>query len=498
MPAKLVETIKSTVEPNDHPYLQGAWRPTYNEWDATFASGDVEVIGTIPADIDGVYVRSGENQINQPIGRYHPFDGDGFIHAMAFKGGKASYRSRFVRTKGFQAEQEAGRSLWAGLMEPPHKSTRPGWGAQEWLKDSSSTDVVVHAGKILSTFYQCGEGYRLDPFTMEQFGTEGWVPLDGISAHCKIDEATGELLFFNYSKHAPYMHYGVVGADNRLKHYVPIPLPGPRLPHDMAFTANYSILNDMPLFWNPELLERNLHVVQFHPELRTRFAIIPRFGQPEDIRWFEAEPTYTLHWLNAYEEGDEIILDGYFQEEPMPKSPEGAISGLARMMAYLDQEMMKPKLHRWRFNLKTGKTIEERLDERILEFGMINQRYAGRKYRYGYSAVPEPGWFLFRGLVKHDLETGSSQTIAFGPGRFGSEAPFVPRIDATDEDDGYLVSFIADLNTDKSECVLIDAKNIEAGPVCRIILPERICAGTHSAWANGSDIGMPQNTVLAA
>ena len=498
MPAKLVETIKSTVGPNDHPYLQGAWQPTYNEWDASFAGGDALVIGTIPADIDGVYVRTGENQINQPIGRYHPFDGDGFIHAMAFKDGKASYRSRFVRTKGFQAEQEAGRSLWAGLMEPPHKSTRPGWGAQEWLKDSSSTDVVVHAGKILSTFYQCGEGYRLDPFTMEQFGTEGWVPLDGISAHCKTDEATGELLFFNYSKHAPYMHYGVVGADNRLKHYVPIPLPGPRLPHDMAFTENYSILNDMPLFWNPELLERNLHVVQFHPELRTRFAIIPRYGQPEDIRWFEAEPTYTLHWLNAYEDGDEIILDGYFQEEPMPKSPEGAISGLARMMAYLDQEMIKPKLHRWRFNLKTGKTIEERLDDRILEFGMINQKYAGRKYRYAYSAVPEPGWFLFRGLVKHDLETGASQTIEFGPGRFGSEAPFVPRIDARDEDDGYLVSFIADLNTDKSECVLIDAKDFEAGPVCRIILPERICAGTHSTWANGSDIGMPQNTVLAA
>ena len=72
MPAKLVATIKSTIEPNEHPYMQGAWRPTYNEWDATFASGDVEVIGTIPADIDGVYVRTGENQINQPIGRYHP------------------------------------------------------------------------------------------------------------------------------------------------------------------------------------------------------------------------------------------------------------------------------------------------------------------------------------------------------------------------------------------------------------------------------------------
>jgi carotenoid cleavage dioxygenase len=266
----------------------------------------------------------------------------------------------------------------------------------------------------------------------------------------------------------------------------------------MAFTPNYSILNDMPLYWAPELLEKGLHAVQFYPDQMTRFAIIPRFGQPEDIRWFEAEPTYTLHWLNAWEEGDEIVLDGYFQEEPMPKSYPNAPKGLERMMAYLDQQLLKPKLHRWRFNLKTGATVEERLDDRILEFGTINQKFAGQKYRYAYSAIPEPGWFLFRGLVKHDLETGTSQSVEFGAGRFGSEAPFAPRVGAIDEDDGYIVSFVADVNTDKSECVLIDAKNFEAGPVCRIVLPERICAGTHSTWANGNDIGMPENSVLAA
>ena len=95
-------------------------------------------------------------------------------------------------------------------------------------------------------------------------------------------------------------------------------------------------------------------------------------------------------------EGDEIILDGYYQEEPMPKSYPNAPDGLERMMAYLDQGLLKPRLHRWRFNLKTGKTTEERLDDRDLEFGMFNQRYAGKPYRYAYSAIPEPGWFLFR------------------------------------------------------------------------------------------------------
>ena len=496
MPAQLVETVRSTLQPSENPYLQGAWRPSFGEWDAVYAPGDPEVIGEIPRDIDGVYVRTGENPVHEPIGRYHPFDGDGFIHAISFKNGRASYRSRFVRTKAFAAEQEAGGALWAGLMEPPHKSLRPGWGAQGSLKDSSSTDVVVHAGRILSTFYQCGEPYRLDPFTLEQFGTDAWTPPDGVSAHAKVDETTGELLFFNYSKHAPFMHYGVVGADNRLKHYVPIPLPGPRLPHDMAFTANWSIFNDMPLYWNPELLTRNIHAVQFHPDQPSRFALIPRYGQPQDIRWFEAAPSYVLHWLNAFEDGDEVVLDGYFQEEPMPKSFPEAPPGLERMMAYLDQQLFRPKLHRWRFDLKTGETREERLGDRILEFGKINQRFAGQPYRYAYHAVPEPGWFLFRGLLKHDLQTGETHELAFGPSRFGSEAPFAPRIGATEEDDGYLVTYVADLEADRSECWLIDARDVAAGPVCRIVLPERICAGTHATWANGDAVGMGVNPIL--
>jgi carotenoid cleavage dioxygenase-like enzyme len=159
---------------------------------------------------------------------------------------------------------------------------------------------------------------------------------------------------------------------------------------------------------------------------------------------------------------------------------------MGQMMAYLDEHAMKPKLHRWRFDLKTGATKEERLDDRILEFGTFNQQVAGRKGRYLYSTTAEPGWFLFNGLVKHDLQTGRSWSLGFGPGRFGSEAPFAPRVGARGEDDGYLLSFVTDLEADRSECVIIDAGDIEAGPVCRILLPHRISSGSHACWA-GAD-----------
>jgi carotenoid cleavage dioxygenase-like enzyme len=477
--------VLTTLKPSNHPYLNGAWTPLHEEVDA----GDLDVIhGAIPTDIDGVYLRNTENQVHHPLGRFHPFDGDGMIHQIEFQDGRASYRNRFVRTRCFEAEQEAKGSLWGGLADPVTLALRPGFGAHGALKDSSSTDVVVHAGQALSTFYQCGEGYRLDPLTLDQLGVESWTPIDGISAHPRVDEATGELLFFNYSKHAPYLHLGEVGADNRLIRYTPVPLPGPRLPHDMAFTENYAILNDLPVFWDAKLLQRNIHAVRLHEGLPSRFALVPRHGRGGEIRWFEAAPTYVLHWLNAYEDGDEIVLDGYFQEDPMPRPHKEAPAGFEHMMAYLDEHSFRSKLHRWRFNLADGTTREEHLDDRIMEFGMINQRFAGRKYRYAFSTVSQPGWFLFTGFVKTDLETRTSTEYLLPPGRYASEAPFAPRIGSVDEDDGYLVSFITDENTGTSECVLLDAGDLAAGPVCRIALPHKICSGTHSCWADRAQL----------
>src|SRR5438045_229903 len=163
MDVRVVARYETTIDPaDDHPYRTGAWQPNFTEYDATH----LEVVGEIPDDLEGVYLRNTENPVHDSIGRYHPFDGDGMVHMMSFGGGEAEYRNRFVRTKGFDAEQEAGGPLWAGLIENPKKSRRDGWGARTRLKDSSSTDIVVHAGNALTTFYQCGDAYQLDPVTL--------------------------------------------------------------------------------------------------------------------------------------------------------------------------------------------------------------------------------------------------------------------------------------------------------------------------------------------
>ncbi|MFN8644216.1 MAG: carotenoid oxygenase family protein [Candidatus Binatia bacterium] len=466
---------------DDHPYRTGPWRPQQTEWDAD----DLDVVGTIPADLDGAYLRNTENPVHDSLGHYHPFDGDGMLHMIRFADGRATYRNRFVRTAGLAAENEAGEPLWAGLAEPPARSKRDGWGARTRMKDASSTDVVVHAGLAKTSFYQCGDLYRLDPLTLETLGRESWdgrFPAEGVSAHTKVDEHTGEMLFFNYSTRAPYLHYGVVDAADRLVHYTPIPLPGPRLPHDMAFTERFAIVNDCPLFWDAELMAKGLYAVRFHPDLPTRFGILPRRGSAADVRWFEAAPTYVLHWINAYEDGDEVVLDGFFQHCPQP-SLRGANTYYERISRFLSLDQMQTRAHRWRFDLATGATREEDLSDRIMEFGTINGRHGGRPYRYAYNMTAPPGRFLFDGLVKHDLRTGREEHFAFGDGVFASETPMAPRRGSAAEDDGYLVTFVIDMNADRSECWIFAAQDVQAGPIARVRLPERISSGTHSCWA---------------
>ncbi|MGX9787969.1 carotenoid oxygenase family protein [Mycobacterium sp. MMS18-G62] len=488
MSVEIVGKFLSTLpEDDDHPYRTGPWRPQTTEWDADDLTA---VEGEVPNDLDGVYLRNTENPLHPALKAYHPFDGDGMVHVVGFRDGKAFYRNRFIRTDGLLAENEAGGPLWPGLAEPVDLAKRDhGWGARGLMKDASSTDVIVHRGTALTSFYQCGDLYRLDPYTADTQGKESWngaFPFDwGVSAHPKVDEKTGELLFFNYSKQAPYMHYGVVDANNDLVHYVDVPLPGPRLPHDMAFTENYVVLNDFPLFWEPSYLERNAHVARFHRDMPSRFAVIPRRGS--DITWFEAEPTFVLHFTNAYEDGDEIVLDGFFQGDPEP-ADNGMGNKWERAFRFLALDRMQARLHRWRFNLATGGVSEEQLSDSITEFGMINGGYAGTKYRYTYAATGKPSWFLFDGLVKHDVQTGHEERFTFGDGVYGSETAMAPRVGGTAEDDGYLVTLTTDMNSDASYCLVFDAARVADGPVCKLALPERISSGTHSTWAAGSEL----------
>jgi carotenoid cleavage dioxygenase len=237
---KIEREIPIQIDPGENPFLKGIYAPIATE----ITADDLTVIGEIPKDLDGAYLRNGPNPVFQPGGRYHWFDGDGMVHGIEFHEGKATYRNRWIRTEGFTAELDAKRTIWPGLMDRPDPNVPRGAGSDGWLKDSANTDLVFHNGYALALWYQCGLPYKLDPRTLETLGVERFGgKLDrAVSAHAKVDPVSGELLFFDYATTPPYMTYNVVSARGELTNHEPIDLPGSRLPHDMAFTEHYSLL----------------------------------------------------------------------------------------------------------------------------------------------------------------------------------------------------------------------------------------------------------------
>ena len=457
-----------------NPYLHGPFAPTHEE----LTLDDFEIDGKIPDDLNGVYVRNGPNPQFDPSGRYHWFDGDGMVHAVHFSEGRAVYRNRWIRTDGFEREREAAGPLWRGIIEP-WKDNPPG----EPEKDTANTDVVFHNDRLLALWYRAGKPYAMDPVTLETLGAEdfGGTLRCEVSAHAKVDEQTGELCFFDYGMKPPYMRYGVVGPDGVIKHFVPIDLPGPRLPHDMAITERHSILMDLPLVNDKQAARAGRFKLHFDRSMPSRFGVIPRYGSADQVRWFEASPCFIYHSINAREEGDEIVLDvcRVKQPEPRPDS-EGP---LAQMLSYL---RLDANLHRYRFDLRSGRTIEQKLDDDNSEFPSINQRLVGRPSRFAYNMhiSPEKS-LLFDGLMKYDVDSGSARTHWFGAGRWGSEAPFAPRPGAVEEDDGYLISYVYDEREGHSEVDVLDARDVEAGPLCRIKMPVRVPLGFHATWIPG-------------
>ena len=273
---------------------------------------------------------------------------------------------------GFVAEQDAAAPLWAGIWPSPGAVAKrdDGWGARGRMKDASSTDVVVHAGVALTSFYQCGDLYRLDPTTLDDAGqgaVGGRFPPDGRVGAPQGRRAHRRAAVLQLRQRARRTCTTAwSSADGELVHY------DRRAAARPAAAARHGVhraLRDpqRPARCSgiPELLAQGMHLPRFHPDMPIAVRRHPAPRQAGDIRWFEAEPTYVLHWINAYEDGDEIVLDGFFQHDPSPPKPAASRHRRhAEVYRTSTLDRMQARPHRWRFNLVTGQTTEERLSDR--------------------------------------------------------------------------------------------------------------------------------------
>ncbi|MBD2515636.1 carotenoid oxygenase family protein [Nostoc sp. FACHB-973] len=453
-----------------NPYLDRNFAPVREE----ITTDKLSVIGELPPELSGMFVRNGPNPQWSPIGEYHWFDGDGMLHGVQITNGVATYRNRYVQTRGWKKEREAGKAIWTGLLEPREMDNPHGP-----RKNTANTALVWHAGQMLA-LNESGGPHAIKLPELETIGeyTYDGKLVSAFTAHPKVDPVTGEMIFFGYSPLVPpYLQYSVVSAQGELLRTVPIDLPIGVMMHDFAITENYTIFMDLPVTFSAQRAQRGEPIMMFERDRPSRFGIVPRHGDNSNIRWFESLPCYAFHTLNAYEEGDEVVLIACRMS---------STTVLISDDSQLDPEANIPRLYRWRFNLSTGTVREEMLDDVASEFPRVNENLLGRKTRYGYSNKaansPLP---LFEGIIKYDFSNGKSQTHEFGEGRYGGEAVFAPRPGATVEDDGWLMTFVHDEGSDTSELVVVNAQDITAEPVARVIIPQRVPYGFHGAWVVG-------------
>ncbi len=454
-----------------NPFLQGNFAP----WRMEGLAEDLEVIGELPRELSGTYYRTGPNPAFPPRRNYHWFDGDGMVHAITLCEGRAHYRNRYVRSRGLEEERAAGRALYPSLLDlDPSEPPR--------IKNTGNTNIVQHAGRLLALM-EAALPTRMDCVTLEtlgEFDFDGQL-LGPMTAHPKIDPETGEMLFFGYSPLPPYLRYYVADRDGRLVRSEVIDVAWPSMMHDFAITRDHVVFILCPLVFSFEHVRERGGVFSWEPERGTRLGVMPRTGGGADVRWFDTDPCYVFHPMNAYDDGDTIVLDVArygrldFMSVASVTRPSYRGEGAARLV-------------RWRIDRARGGVAATPLDDATMEFPRIDERRVGRRHRFGYTVAREPGledsplpeWTAIR---KYDLERGAIATRALGAGHGVGEPLFVPRGPGAAEDDGYVLFLAFDPERNASDFWVLDARDVAGEPIARVVLPHRVPYGFHGNWA---------------
>lgn len=449
-----------------HPYLHGIHTPMTEE----LTLSELQVDGEIPAQLDGRYLRIGPNPVTPPDeASYHWFVGDGMAHGIRITDGKAAwYRNRWIRSNAV-----------SDALGEAHKP-----GTRNPRTDTANTNIVDIAGRTFAIVEAGGFPVELT----DELETIAHNPFDGtlknaLSAHPHLDPKTGEMHAICYD--APVMDtvwHVVIGKDGRVTREEPIPVTqGPSI-HDCQITENHVLVFDLPaVFSMKRMLAGFAFPYDWNPEHKARVGLCPRSGSGADTIWCDVDPCYVYHAANAFEAGDgKVIVDVVAHESTYARTTFGPGGKWTR-------------LERWTIDPVSRKVDRKILHDQAQEFPRYDERRSTSDYRYIYTIAlaGEADQLDMAGteLFKHDLKTGKAAVHDFGENRHPGEFVFVPRSPGSnkdsDEDDGWLIGLVIDMNTESTELHILKANDFTGKPQAVIHIPHRIPPGFHGNWVAG-------------
>ena len=447
-----------------NPFLEGIHAPVSEEVTLT----DLKVTGVIPQELNGLYARIGPNPITPPNpAKHHWFIGDGMVHGVRLEEGSAQwYRNRYVRAT----------TVSKALGEAPRPGPR---AAASRVLDVVNTNIIQHAGRKLALVEAGSNPVELD----DELETVAHTDFDGTlessySAHPHINPATGELHTICYSLKNPRRVYHVVlGTDGRVRRTVPLKVRGGPSIHDCMLTETYVIVLDLPITFSLKAAVSGYGFpYRWDDKHQARIGLLPLEGDSDDIIWCECDPCYIFHVLNAWDDGNgKVIMDA----PAYPRIMDAAVSTAGPVGA-------AAKLERFVIDPASRSVTRTVIDPDGQEFARIDERFTGRRTRYGYALAtgePGPGAMLNDGLLyKHDFDQDRREVHNLGAGRVPGEFVLVPRSDDAPEGDGWLMGYAIDARENTTDLVIIDADDFSGPPVATITIPRRVPTGFHGNW----------------
>lgn len=454
------EFNRQRMKPLDlpHPFLTGLYAPVAEEKTLT----RLQVSGTIPAELDGRYIRIGPNPLQAPhLPSYHWFVGDGMVHGIRLKQGRALwYRNRWIRS------EPVSRAL--------HEQPLP--GPRHGNLQTVNTNVIGHAGQTWAVVEAGSFPVKLD----EALNSVAHDPFGGsltgsFSAHPHRDPDTEELHAVCYEADNPNeVRHVVVDPRGRVRREEPIPVKHGPMIHDCMITKRFVLVFDMPVTLSMRRLLRGYTFPYgWNPKHGARVGLMPREGTADDIIWCGVDPCALFHPCNGYDLDDgRVVVDLCVHGEQFENTA-------------LGPEAASLKFERWSIDPATRRVERKVLDESPQEFPRLNELRIGKPYRYAYTLAQRDEDALVEHhtcLYKHDLRHGVRSVHDFGADRFPGEFVFVPRRDASEEDAGWLMGFVADNRCEATDFVILDAQNFAGPEIASVRIDARIPNGFHGNW----------------